>query len=220
MNHGVLGVRLPRDGVFTAPLSGVRLGRGEWGPVSLRLFRLTGTRVTVLSTLAPAQLLALRVAVSGTPVHVATSRPQLWEPALPRQFGARIATGGEPLTVVGGPALVVDDRPAQPRGNLEAQPWQCRLDVRTDWSAADLAGLAYTDLTVLGRIAPELTSVVASAFALPRAAANRIAHLDPTAVALLRRGRLEIAAIDPTPAERQLLDASRGSGAPAAPAWR
>jgi hypothetical protein len=220
LSRGVLGVRLPQDAAVPAPVSGVHFGAAEGGPVSLRLFRLAGTRVVVVGTLAPAQLLAVRVAAAGTPVQVVTTRPQFWEPLLPRELGAQVVRSADHVQPSGGPSLVVDDRPAQPRTNTEVLAWQCRLDVRSEWSPAELPSFAYTDVAVLGRMPADLTGVVASSFGLAPRVADRLAHLDGSAVALLRRGRLEPATIDPTPAERQLLEAGRHGATAPAPVWR
>ncbi len=217
---GTAGVRFGEAATIAAPRSGVQLGVGEGGPVSLRLFRLTGTRIATVSALLPAQLIALRVAAAGTPVQVVTSRPQFWEPLLPRELGAQIVPAVEHLQPPGGPSLLVDDRPAQARGSAELHPWQCRLDVRTDWTRHELPSFAYTDLAIFGAVAPELTGAVASAFGLPPYLTDRVADLDTGTAALMRRGRLEVVALDPTPAERQLLEAASGAVRVAAPIWR
>jgi hypothetical protein len=217
---GTAGVRFGEAAVITAPRSGVQLGLGEGGPVALRLFRLTGTRIATVSALLPAQLIALRVAAAGTPVQVVTSRPQYWEPLLSRDVGGQVVPGVEHLQPPGGPSLLIDDRPAQARGRTELHPWQCRLDVRTDWAPNELPSFAYTDLAIFGAVAPELTAGVATAFGLPTYLTDRLAHLETGTVALVRRGRLDFATLDPTPAERQLLDAALGAARVPSAIWR
>jgi hypothetical protein len=217
MSRGVLGLRLPESAAVAAPVSGVHVAAGERGPIALRLFRLTGTRLAVASAPA-AQLIAIRVAAAGTPVQVVTSRPALWEPLLPRQLAGQVVPSAELLAPPGGPSLVVDDRPAQARGAGELHPWQCRVDVRTDWTPADLASFAYADLAILAGVPLDATGIAASAFGLPASSAERLAHLPPGTLALLRRGRLEFGALNPTPAEAQLLEAAQG--AVRVPIWR
>jgi hypothetical protein len=218
VNRGIAGIRLAPGTFAGAPVSGVQLGLGDSGPVTVRFFRLTGTRIVVASAILPAQLIAVRVAAAGTPVQVISSRPQFWEPLLPRG-GPFAVTGSELAQPSGGPSLIVDDRPGQARGRSDVQPWQCRLEVRTDWARTELPSFAYTDLAVLGGVPAELTGAVASVFGVAPAATGRLAHLEPERIAVLRRGRIEYLELNPTPAERTLLEATRGSGAPA-PIWR
>jgi hypothetical protein len=216
-------VRLPVGALVPAPVSGVQLGLLESGPLAVRLYRLAGTRVAFASAMLPAQLLAIRAAAAGTPVQVVTNRPQFWQPLVPDGRGLRVVPTLDLLESFGGPSLLVDDRPAQARTAYDNQPWQCRLDVRTDWSPAELASFAYSDLAVFGGIPSDFTASVASVFGVPARATERLAHLEPGVCALLRRGRLEWVTLDPTPAERHLLDAARGVGVssmPAPPIWR
>jgi hypothetical protein len=221
VKRGIVGVRLPEGTVVAAPRSGVVLGAGETGPLALRLFRLSGTRVIAASAGPAVQLLVVRAAAAGTPVHVVTGRPAAWTPLLTADRSAYVVvTAPEMLVPTGGPSLLVDDRPVSGRSPIELRPWQCRVDVRTDWTAADLSTFGYTDLTVFGTLPPELTASVVSAFALPAALGERLAYLEPGVNALVRRGRLELVALDPSPAERQLLDGARGQVTYAAPIWR
>jgi hypothetical protein len=217
MNRGVVGLRLGESAAVRAPVSGVHFGVGERGPIALRLFRLTGTRLAVVWAPA-AQLIAVRVAAAGTPVQVVTNRPALWEPLLPRHLAGQVVPSAELLTPPGGPSLVVDDRPAHARGAAELHPWQCRIDVRTDWMPGDLASFSYADLAILTDVPPDATGIVASAFGIPVPVAERLAQLPPGRLALLRRGRVEFGVLNPTPAETQLLDAAQG--AMRMPIWR
>lgn len=217
MNRGVVGLRLGDAAAVAAPASGVHVVAGERGPITLRLFRLSGTRLTVVWAPA-AQLIAVRVAAAGTPVQVVTSRPALWEPLLPRHLAGQVVPSAELLTPPGGPSLVIDDRPAHARGAAELHPWQCRVDVRTDWMPSDLPSFAYADLAILTDVPPDATATVASAFAIPGPTAERLAQLPPGRLALLRRGRVEFGTLNPTPAEAQLLEVAQG--AVRMPIWR
>lgn len=213
-------VRFAPGTVASAPVSGVQLGTTDSGPVALRLFRISGTRIALASAMLPAQLMAIRAAAAGTPIQVVTSRPQFWQPLVPDGPGLRVVPTVDLLGAFGGPSLLVDDRPGQTRGTHEPQPWLCRLDVRTDWGPGELPSFAYADLAILGGIPADFTGTVASVFGVPPHATERLAHLEPGMCALLRRGRIEYVALNPTPAERQVLDAARGANIPAAPIWR
>lgn len=215
MRRGIVSVRLADDAAITAPTSGLRLGVGQHGPLSLRLFRLGGTRAVLAGRVLPAQLLAVRAAAGGTPVHAVTSRPQLWEPLLDRGAGHTV-TPTESHTPPGGPTLIVDDRPSESWGPGEMRPWHCRLEVRTQWSPAMLATFAHADLTIFGAIPGEFVGTVARAFAVSPDAVLPLARLDAGSFGVLRRGRVEYVSLDPTAAEGQLLERARGAGSPAA----
>jgi hypothetical protein len=208
---GVAGIDLDAEDAehsgiaVSAPASGVQLGTGRQGPVTLRLFRLGGTRVVVAARLLPVQLIVLRTAAAGTPVQVVTSRPQLWEPLLRHDPRTHLVTAQEVRQPAGGPTLIVDDRPAEVRGPVEVGPWQCRVDVRSRWAGADLARFAQADLTIFGAVASVLTDTIGSAFSLGRRGADPLAELDDNSVGVLRRTRAEFVSLDTTRAEWQLL---------------
>ena len=210
MKRGILDLRL-QDGVeIGAPASGVQIGVGQAGPVRLRLFRLAGTRVVVATKPALAQLIVVRVAAAGTPVQVITDRPSAWRPLLGADAGpAHVVAATETRTSGGGPTLVVDDRAPQSRGPVELQPWHCRLDLRPQWTPAQLGGFAHGDVTVFGALPAEFVPGVARAFELPVRSAESLARLDATSFGVLRRGRIEYVSLNPTSAEAQLLSAAR-----------
>ncbi|WP_375500223.1 hypothetical protein [uncultured Jatrophihabitans sp.] len=206
MKRGILDACLDDQVEIGAPMSGVQLGIGQRGPVRLRLFRLGGTRVVVAARLVPAQLLVVRVAAAGTPVQVVTERPAFWRPLLGGD-GGHLVTATETRAGAGGPTLVVDDRAAHPRGSVELLPWQCRLDLRPQWTPAQLGGFAHGDITVFGALPAEFVPGVARAFEIPVRSAESLARLDATSFAVLRRGRIEYVSLNPTSAEAQLLPA-------------
>ncbi|GAB2463513.1 hypothetical protein GCM10027265_10990 [Jatrophihabitans fulvus] len=210
--RGVVTLEIAPGAELAAPVTGARLGAGQGGPVVLRLFRLAGTRVALAARVLPAQLLAVRATAAGTPVQVMTPRPQLWEPLLRGAPQSRVVPDASSLAVSGGPMLVVDDRPPAARSALDARPWQCRVDVRTQWGASDLAHLALADVAVFGAMPGDAARAVASAFGLARDAVARLAQLDAGSFAVVRRGRVDFVSLDPTPAEAQVLDSARGVG--------
>ena len=230
MKRGAVGVQLAAGTSVAAPTSGVHLGRGTAGPVSVRLFRLTGTTLSVAGSVLPAQVIALRAAAAGTPVQVVTNRPQLWQPLLPASSGRTyLVASTEQQHAVGGPSLIIDDLPTQGRGRNESRPWQCRVDIRSDWVVSDLAAFVYADLALLGPVPPALTRQVAQSFRVPQDQVERLVYLEPGVLTVLRRGRLDTVALDPSPAERAVLDLARsaghthpavGSPQPAPPIWR
>lgn len=220
MKNGIIGLDLEPGARAAAPASGVQFGRGQDGPVSLRLFRVTGTRVVVATRVLPAQLLVVRAGAAGVPVQIVTSRPQLWQPLAASLPGSRVLPDAGGLQPTGGPGLIVDDRPAEARAPLDIRPWQCRVDIRSQWAPSELSSLARFDLAVFGAVAPESTRAIAASFSLPRGGADPLARLDASSFALLRRSRLgsgvQIVSLDPTSAEAALLERARGFGSPGA----
>jgi hypothetical protein len=216
MRRGIVGIEFAPDAAVAAPISGVQLGVGQAGAIALRLFRVSGTRLVLASRVLPAQLIAIRTATAGTPVQVVTSRPQLWEPLLQRDAGLHVVSPSEVRQPAGGPTLLIDDRPAEARGPGETRPWQCRLDIRSQWTPAELGSFAHSDVAVFGAIPAEVTGMVAATFGLPARATEPLGRLDAGSFGILRRGRIEYVSLNPTPAEGRVLELARGIG-PVAP---
>lgn len=212
MNRTVPGLRLAPGASVAAPVSGVRFGIGQAGPLTLRLFRLSGTRVVVTSQLLPAQLLVLRAAAGGTPVQVVTTRPPMWEPLLAHDRAAHVITGQEVRRPAGGAGLLVDDRPVEGRGAVEVGPWQCRIDVRAQWRPTEIGSFVHTDIAVFGRLPEDPAARIASAFGLPKRATAGLARLDDRSFGIVRRGRIEYATVDLTRAEEQVIGSAGGFG--------
>jgi hypothetical protein len=217
MNNGLPGIQLLPDEAIAAPRSGVAFGRAGGGPVQLRLFRPTGTRLVLGTGLAPVQLLVLRASAATVPVDVITTRRRAWEALLPAAPGARLRGPSEPPRPGGGPALLVDDRPLDPgaragSGPADARPWQCRVEVRGEWHAAEpaaaaaaLRGFAAATLTVLARLPQPAAERVVTVFGLPRGSVEALSSLGERSFALLRRGHIGYVTIDPNPGEDHAL---------------
>lgn len=212
MRRGMIGIQFEASAEIAAPKSGVLLGTGTDGAISLRLFRAAGTRIVLAARVLPAQLIALRAAAAGSSVQVVTSRPQLWEPILGSAPRSHVVPDVQRLAPGSGPRLLIDDRPAQARGPLDLAPWQCRIDIRTQWTPLELTGFAHSDLAVFGAVPPNAARPIASTFALPRGATDRLDRLDAGSFGVVRRGRIEYVSLNPTAAEAQVLDRARGIG--------
>lgn len=215
----------PED-MVPAPPTGVAIGRGTAGPVHLRLFRLSGTRVVLGAGgdgLRAAQLLALRAATSGIPVEVVTGRPQMWQPLIGHGPGSRIRRPDEPARPSAGPMLLVDDRPgdaAAQRTLGDVRAWQCRLEIRgpaaenadgdsSGATAADTLGsVARADVVVLGAVPPQVAARAVAAFGVSPEVGEVLPRLEPGTCALLRRGRVDYVALEAGAAEQALLDAA------------
>jgi hypothetical protein len=188
--------------------SGVRMGVRRERPVSLRLFRPQGTRVAVLASAVPAQLLAMRAASVGATVRVQSPRPQAWGPVLRHGAIVSIAPPGAGLAPPGtphAPVLVVDDRPTEAGALGDAGPWQCRLDIRALMSPSDLGALAHADVLVFGQLSSAMANALATLMNLNMSLMGPVSGLGPGSVALVSRGMIQYVDLDPSPAEGQLL---------------
>ncbi len=198
-----------RDGdEAPAQPSGIRIGMRRDRPLSLRLFRPQGTRIAVLSSAVPAQLLAMRAAAVGATIRVQSPRPQAWGPVVRHGLDISVAPPGAGFPPPGtphSPVLVVDDRPIEVGGLGDAGPWQCRLDIRAVTSASDLGAIGHADVLVFGQVSSAVASALATMMGLDMSLVGQLSALGPGAIALVSRGAIEYVALDPSPAERQLL---------------
>lgn len=198
-----------RDGdEAPAQPAGVRIGMRRDRPMALRLFRPQGTRVAVLASAVPAQLLAMRAAAVGATVRVQSPRPQAWGPVL--RHGATVSivppgAGLPPPGTLHAPVLIVDDRPTEVGGLGDAGPWQCHLDIRALMSPSDLGAVAHADVLIVGQVSAAIADALAATMGLSMSLIGQLAALGPGSVALVARGTLTYVDLDPSQAEGQLL---------------
>ncbi|MEO8888633.1 MAG: hypothetical protein ABI301_06210 [Jatrophihabitantaceae bacterium] len=201
-------LQLPLQGPLAAaaPRSGVHLGAGQAGPVALRLFRRTGTRIAVIGTVEAAQLIAVRAATAGAGVLVMTRRDGLWSAAVGSGPDSGISAPG-PVAgpLAGRPGVIIDDRPEESRSVGEVGAGQCRVDVRQPQTSAELASFANADAVLLGRMSAELAAAIPAIFGVAPAHPAHLTSLADGTIAVVRRGALDYVTLDPTPAEAQLL---------------
>jgi hypothetical protein len=209
MSRGLLYLPLAPGLASAAPRSGSHLGIGQAGPVTLRLFRQAPTRLAVVGAVEAAELLAIRAASVGATIVVMTRRDSMWGPAVGHSPDGHVVAPGPGATQsVTGQAVIVDDRPEEPRGTGEVGDWQCRLDVRTPRTGSDLASLGNADAVLVGRMDAELAAAVPSIFAVAPAHPAHLTSLAEGVIAVLRRGALDYVTLDPTPSEAALLRSS------------
>jgi hypothetical protein len=206
MTRGIATIALAPDTRVTAPRSGLHLGRGTSGPVTLRLFRHSGTRVAAVSALVPVQLLAARAAQGGLQVRVLTARPRHWQPLLAGRADAAAVPPNSELPAPTGPSLVVDDRPEETRRLGDTVAWRCRIDIRTPASGADLRTLIGADLLLVGGLLPDLALAATSGMGVSVPHLSQLTAPAAGTVTVLRRGGIDQVSLDPTAEELQLLD--------------
>jgi hypothetical protein len=205
---GSISVAIRAGDEAPAQPSGVHIGLRRERPVALRLFRPQGTRVAVLASAVPAQLLAMRAASVGAMIRVQSPRPQAWGPVLRHGANVTVAPPGAGLPPPGtphAPVLVVDDRPTDAGGLGDAGPWQCRLDIRALMSSADLGAIAHADVLIFGQLTAAIANALPDMMGLPVSQTGQLTALGPGSVALVSRGVIQYVTLDPTQAEGQLL---------------
>ena len=205
---GSINVAIREGDEAPAQPSGVRVGLRRDQPVSLRLFRPQGTRIAVLASAVPAQLLAMRAASVGAMIRVQSPRPQAWGPVLRHGANVTVAPPGAGLPPPGtphAPVLVVDDRPTDAGGLGDAGPWQCRLDIRALMSSAGLGAIAHADVLIFGQVTAAIANALPGIMGLPVSQIGQLTALGPGSVALVSRGVIQYVTLDPTQAERPLL---------------
>jgi hypothetical protein len=207
--RGIATVSLPPGLMAPAPRSGVQLGLTQSGPCTVRLFRPSGTRIAAVATLAPFQLLVSRAAAAGVTVRVLTGRPGEWEPLLASGPDARTLPSGSDLPLTGVPTLVVDDRPEQARRLGEGGAWRCRIDVRTPATTADLRTLTAADVLLVGGLVPDLAVAATAGFGVSVPHLSQLTSPAQGTLTVLRRGGIDYVTLDPSSAERALLERAR-----------
>jgi hypothetical protein len=189
-------------GEVLAPVTGVALGRMQRGPAVLRLFRRSGTRIAVLGSPAPAQLLSLRAAGGGVDVAFITPRPRFWGAVVPSGSTASF----EPPGSAPSSSLVVDDSRMTDSAPLgPVTPWQCRIELRAPWTPGDVLHLTNADVVIVGAVDADIASGLRSGFGISRADAAALTALDPASIGIVHRGGIRFATLDPTPGELALL---------------
>jgi hypothetical protein len=151
----------------------------------------------------------MRAASAGATIRVQSPRPQVWGPVLRHGANVSLAPPGAGLPPPGtlsAPVLIVDDRPTEAGGLGDAGPWQCRLDIRATMTSADLGPLAAADVLLVGQLGAASAGVLARMTAVPTSLISPLTTLGPGTVALVARGgTIHYVALDPSPAEGELL---------------
>jgi hypothetical protein len=214
MNNGLWTVRLTSDDRVAAAPTGILLGAGAHGPIQLRLLRQSGTRIAAAAGLLAVQVLALRAEAAGMPVEIVTGRAATWQPVLAPAPAVRVR-GFAQGDVQPAPGIVIYDHPAESAPTsvsaacpaADVRPWQCRIDVRQEWTDEHARTLAAADLAIVGRVPPHDAVLLASAFDLPGAALDGLPRPAEQTFALLRRRRLDYVIVEPAAAKQRASEA-------------
>lgn len=196
VTRGLASIRLAPGLRIAAPRSGLRLGSGPDGPVTLRLFRPAGTRLAAIAALDSVQVLVARAAAAGVLVRVLTARPPEWQPFLGGGADAAAVPPGTQPAQTAGPAVVVDDSGGAGHRLGDAGPWRCRIDLRAPRSAAELRAVTAADVLLVGALPADLALAAASGMGVGVPDLSRLTALSAGTVAVLVRGAIEYVSLD------------------------
>ncbi|GAA1943506.1 hypothetical protein [Nocardioides hwasunensis] len=194
--------------VLPAPRSGIELGQTKAGPLTLRLFRQRGTRAVVLTAPHVARLLALRAALAGASVRVASTRTSSWAGVVRHggdtSFVPSLDRNRAPAQT---PTLLVDDLGSSgPVGDVP--DWHCHLRVgHLDEARLDLtrvAGLAHVEVAFFDAVSAPLATEIGRALGLGEASAS-LTVVPRHAVAVVTRGQVHLVRPELTAGERSVL---------------
>lgn len=211
MSGWVLPDAPAREGVVRTGPSGLVLGDGPKGPVTIRLFRERGTRLVLAVPQYVTWLLAFRAISMGAHVSLLVDDPRAWHALLERihQHGgtADLVAPGQPLPEAGRPyrpSLVIDDADRYDGARAPLGPWQAVLvtaDMTADSAVADLRACD------MGVIAPQGETVehMRRAYFLNQRQVRACELMADDEVMLAVPRRIVKVAVRPTPLEYQLL---------------
>lgn len=206
--NGAWSVPLTPGQVLPPPRSGIELGATKAGPFTLRLFRSRGTRAAVLTHSHVARLLALRAALAGVSVRVATHHPQSWTGVVRHGGDSRLVPDlGRGLPPSTGPTLLVDDLGGSaPVGDVP--DWHCHMRVGVlDQARLDLtrvSGLAHVEVAFFDAVTAPLASEIGRVFGLGADSAS-LTVVPRHAVAVVTRGQVHLVRPELTAGERSTL---------------
>jgi hypothetical protein len=206
----VPGLDLGGAVMIPAPESGVLLGQRRGKVVTVRIFRPQGSRIVVLGDIRAPQLLAVRAAMMGARLEIATGQRHVWQRVAASTPDSIIGAHGAILPSIGTPfrpIVVVDDRSQETVAGGDAAPWQCRIDLRAVPAPDAVAQYGGADLLLLGPLPVGVASSVVELFHLEPAMDSALASMPADGIAAVRRGGVQLMSTAETPAETALLGA-------------
>ncbi|WP_460768878.1 hypothetical protein [Mariniluteicoccus flavus] len=212
MSGWVLPDAPAREGVIRTGPSGMVLGEGPKGPVSIRLFRERGTRLVLAVPQYVAWLLSFRALSMGAHVSVVTDQPRNWSTLVERIHAhggtADLVGAGQPLPEAGRPyrpSLIVDDAERYDGSQATVGPWQAVLVV-ADMEADDaVQNLRACDLGLITPENPDTIEHMRRAYFLNQRQVRACELMANDEVMLAVPRRIVKLAVRPTPLEYQLL---------------
>lgn len=201
----------PLPVVRTGP-SGLLLGEGAAGPVSIRLFRRQPTRILLAVPEYVTWLLAFRAMSLGAHLSIFAEDPHRWQGLVDVVVNcggtADILGPGQSPPGAGRPyrpSLIVDDVAWYDGVQASIGPWQAVLSTEDASQSAAVGQLRSCDLALVAPVAGRTADHLRRAYAVSAQQIKTAQGLQDNEVALAMPRRLLRLAIPPTPTEYQLL---------------
>lgn len=197
--------------VRTGP-SGLLLGTGPAGPVSIRLFAPWPHRLFLAVPEYVSWLLAFRCLSMGAHVSIVTGDASKWQALVDTigrcggtvdlvARGRRLPSQGRPYR----PSLIVDDAGAFDSIQGALGPWQAVMTLGDAAAAGAVFPLRNCDLALVSPVDQRVSENLRRAYSLTTRQLKQAVNLEPSEVALAMSRRLVRLPLPPTTSEYNLL---------------
>lgn len=197
--------------VSTGP-SGLLLGRGSGGDVTVRLFRPTPTRFFLSAPDYVKWLLAFRASCLGAHLTLVTENPRPWVNLVEiiRSCGGTVDMGPDAASVPGAgrpyrPSLVIDDAVALDGSQTSLGPWQAMIVVGRASAPSTVHELRSCDLALVAPMEAKAAENLRRAYALSTNQLKQASNLSSSEVLLAMPRRAFRLTLPPTRSEYSLL---------------
>lgn len=197
--------------VRTGP-SGLLLGQGPAGPVSVRLFRTRPTRIMVSAPEYIPWLLAFRSISLGAHLSIVTRDSSRWDAlvGVVRRCGgtADVINPRQPMPSQGRPyrpSLIVDDEDSFDGSSAQLGPWQAILVAENASTSGAVHALRTADMAIVSPVDSRAAENLRRAYALNQRQLRLMANLDASEVVLAMPRRVVRVSVPPTQTEYGLL---------------
>lgn len=197
--------------VRTGP-SGLLIGHGLTGPITIRLFRSTPTRLMVAVPDYATWLLAFRCISLGAHLSIVAGERRRWQGLV----NTVLACGGtaefvEPNGPRPGlgrpyrPSLIIDDASQFDGAQVPLGPWQAVMVVEDAGSSGAIHTMRSCDMSLVSPCDSRVAENLRRAYALNQRQLKQANNLESNEVALVMPRRVARVAVPPTPTEYRLL---------------
>ena len=200
------------DVVTTGP-SGLMLGQGATGPVTIRLFRPAPTRLLVAVPEYVTWLLAFRSISLGAHLSIVAENRRRWQglaDAVQRCGGTADFIGGQHTVIPGQgrpyrPSLIIDDASFMDGSQITLGSWQAVMMIEDASASGAVHLLRSCDMALISPADTKTLENLRRAYVLSQRQLRLAQNLESNEVVLAMPRRLGRLAVPPTPTEYGLL---------------